>query len=134
MHHIGTPDYAQRITFDELLGSGVFGLIRDAGLRVAISDYYELDDGTQRRIDERETEYPSISYRLVPRYNEFELEPDLSEAQRERLVSAIFASVLREHIIPEINLSRFIGQTFEVLRQAAFDLLSELETYRSRIE
>ncbi len=125
---------AQRITFDELLGSGGFGLIRDAELRVAISDYYELHAGTQRRIDERETEYPSISYRLVSRYNEFELAPDLSEAQLERLVSGVFGSVLREHIISEINLSRFIRRTFGALRQSALDLFSELETYRSRIE
>ena len=125
---------AQRITFDELLGSGAFGLIRDAELRVAISDYYEDHARLQRRIDERETEYPSISYRLVPRHNEFELAPDLSEAQLERLVSGVFESVLREHVISEINLAGFIGTEFGELRQTASDLLSELETYGGRIE
>ena len=127
-------DVAQRITFDELLGSGALGLIRDAELRVALSDYYEVRAATQRRIDERETEYPSLSYRLVPRYNEYELAPGLSEAQLERLVRGVFESVLREHVVSEINLSRFIQGVHEVERQAALDLLSELETYRTTIE
>ncbi len=113
---------------------GGFGLIRDAELRVAISDYYELHAGTQRRIDGRETEYPSLSYRLVPRDNEFELAPDLSEAQLERLVSGVFESVLREHVISEINLAGFIGDEFEELWEAALALLSELTTYRTTIE
>ncbi len=125
---------AQRITFDELLGSGGVSLIRDAELRVAISDYYEDHAALQPRIDEREGQYPSISYRLVPRYNEFELAPDLSEAQLERLVSGVFESVLREHVVSEINLAGFIGTRFQELRQAAVALLSELKTYSSRIE
>ena len=58
-----SQEEARRITFDELLGSGAFGLIRVAELRAAISDYYENHAGTQRRIDERETEYPLCQLR-----------------------------------------------------------------------
>ncbi len=124
----------RRTTFDELLGSGAFSLVRDTELRESISSYYAAYLRAQNRIDERETEYPHLSYRLVPRYNEFELEPDLSEAHLERLVNGVFGSPLREHVISEINLARFIGTRFEELRQAALALLSELETYSSSIE
>ena len=124
----------RRTTFDELLGSGAFSLVRDTELRESISSYYAAHLTAQNRIDERETEYPHLSYRLVPRYNEFGLELDLSEAHLERLVSGVFESVLREHVISEINLAGFIGTRFEELRQEALELLSELETYRGRIE
>ncbi len=124
----------RRITFDELLGSGAFSLIRDTELRESISHYYALHLSAQNRIDERETEYPHLSYGLVPRYNEFALEPDLSEAHLERLVNGVFESSLREHVVSEINLARFTGTRFEQLRQAALALLSELETYSSSIE
>ena len=57
----------RRTTFDELLGSGAFSLIRGTELRESISSYYTAHLTAQNRIDERETEYPHISYRLVPR-------------------------------------------------------------------
>ncbi len=41
---------------------------------------------------------------------------------------------MREYVISEINLAGFIQTRFEQLRQYALELLSELETYRSRIE
>ena len=85
-------------------------------------------------IDERETEYPHLSYRLVPRSGEFELALGLSETQVERLVSGIFESSLREHVISEINLAGFIATRFEELLQEALELLSELEAYRGRVE
>ncbi len=125
---------AQRITFDELLGSGAFGLIQDSALRTAISDYYEVAAGEQRRIDERETEYPSASYRLVPRQDEFELEPGLSEAQLERLVTGVLESSIQEHVISEINFARFARRSHESVVQAATSLLSELEAYRNSLD
>ena len=42
---------ARRTTFNELLGSGKFILIRDAEIRVKIADYYDLDEGAHQRID-----------------------------------------------------------------------------------
>ncbi len=124
----------RRTTFDELLGSGTFSLIRDTELRESTSSYYAAHLTAQNRIDERETEYPHLSYRLVPRSEEFELALGLTEAQVERLASRIFESSLREYVISEINLTGFIQTRFEQLRQYALELLSELETYRSRIE
>ena len=125
---------ARRTTFDELLGSGAFSLIRETELRESISDYYAAHLTAQNRIDERETEYPHLSYRFVPRSEEFELALGLSETQVERLVSGIFESSLREHVISEINLAGFIATRFEELLQEALELLSELEAYRGRVE
>ena len=37
---------ARRTTFDEVLASGKFGLIRDTAIRVKIADYYDADRNT----------------------------------------------------------------------------------------
>ncbi len=44
----------RRTTFDELLGSGTFSLIRDTELRESTSSYYAAHLTAQNRIDERE--------------------------------------------------------------------------------
>jgi len=99
---------ARRTTIDELLNSGRFGLIRDTELRTKISDYYSSDRSANDRIEERETQYPNISYQLVTRVNEFELDPGLSRPQLERLAASVFDSSLLNHVIAEINFSRFV--------------------------
>ena len=124
----------RRITLDELLGSGAFALIRDTELRVKLSDYHEIYRASQPRIDERETDYPNITYQLVPRSSEFELATDLSQSQVDQIVNAVFASTLREHITSEINLARFIRSQFEIQRKDAVELVSELETYLRGVE
>ena len=103
---------ARRTTFDELLGSGKLGLIRSADVRTAIGDYYAAEVGASDRIDERETAYSRISYQLVPRTNESELDPDLDNSQIEALVAGVFESTLREQLIAEINFARFVRARF----------------------
>ena len=85
---------ARRTTVDELLGSGKLGLIRNADLRAAVGEYYESEKGAHGRIDERETSYPRISYRVVLRANEYELDPSLDDEQIESLVAGVFESNL----------------------------------------
>ena len=121
---------ARRVTFDALLGSGKFGLIRAADLRVTIAEYYALDDSVHNRIDERETRYPHVSYQLVPRVNEFELEPNLSEDELQRLVAGVLASSLRDHVIAEMNFARFTHERFIALQTACRGLIERLQTYR----
>ncbi len=120
---------ARRVTFDELLGTGKFGLITDRDLRVGIAEYYALDDSVHDRIDERETRYPTLSYQLVPRDDEFELQRELSDAEIRRLVAAVFASQLRDHVIAETNLARFMRERFGALHTAGRQLSERLQTY-----
>ncbi len=120
---------ASRTTFDELLGSGKLGLIRSADARTAIGEYYELDKGVHDRIDERETEYPRISYQLVPRATELELDPSLDDEQIESLAAGVFESTLREHVIGEINFARFVRERFVELHSKCTDLIMALQAY-----
>lgn len=125
---------ANRVTFDELLGSGKVGLIRDADLRLRIAEYYKLAESAKARIGERETRYPNVSYQLAPRVNEFELQPDLSDDELRRLVRGVFESSLRDHVIAEINLARFIRRIFIDLGTARQELAGDLQTYLDSIE
>jgi hypothetical protein len=120
---------ARRTTFDELLGSGKLGLIRSAEVRTAIGDYYGAEEGKADRINERETAYPSISYQLVPRSNEFELDPSLGDPQVEQLVAGVFESRLREHLLAEINFARFVRARFIELQTTCTDLVATLNAY-----
>ncbi len=134
---------ARRTTFNELLGSGKFLFIRDAEIRVKIADYYDSDESAHKRIDERETQYPDVSYLLVPRKDEglFETdvanrprEPDLEDSSAEKLVADVFASSLSNYINGEINLTRFIRNLDIRLRDERLDLLRTLEAYRETIQ
>jgi len=134
---------AQRTTFNELLGSGRFGIIRDIGLRQAISSYYDLDESSFDRIDERETQYPNISYRLVPRVNEgrieaefgntFDVKPDVDASEAQRIVQAVLESELLSHVTAETNFARFVRNLATRLRGRCSDLISRLEEYRRQI-
>lgn len=136
---------AQRTTFNELLGAGKFALILDSGLREAIGAYYDLDANSYQRIDERETEYPYISYRLVPRVNEgrrdasgggnvvAETEPDLDSEEAQRLVGSIFDSELADHVTAEVNFARFVRNVAYRMRDRCTGLIAQLEAYRDAI-
>jgi len=134
---------AQRTTFNELLGSGRFGIIQDAGLRDAISSYYELDESSYQRIDERETQYPDISYRLVPRLNEgrveaefgntLDVQPGVDASEAQQFVQAVLESELLDHVTAEINFARFVRNIATRLKDRCTDVLSQLDAYRSQI-
>ena len=118
-----------RTTFDELLGSGRFDLIRNPELRAQISAYYALDEQTHDRIRERQTEYPNLTYQLVPRANEYELDPNLSEAELDRLARAVYDSHLRDYVIAELNLTRFMKERFDEWRTARDELAESVRRY-----
>ncbi len=123
----------RRTTFDEVLASGRFGLIRDTATRVGIADYYDSSLNRDDRIEERETEYPNLSYRLVPRVTEFELATDLSDAQLDELVSIVISSPLPDQMVGEMNFTRFLAVQFTNWRESCLELIDELELYRGTI-
>jgi len=125
-------------TFQEALSSGKFGLLRDRELRSAISNYYNLFRSLYVRADARETAFPHISYQLVPRSRGSERagillspEVDLTDAQIQPLAEAVMKSPLRDHVMAEINLARFIQRmTTEVQREQG-ELIGMIEAYRN---
>jgi len=120
---------ARRTTIDELLGSGSFRLIRSAQIRESISEYYDSDEGTNNRIEERETEYPNISYQLALRVNEFDVDPTLTDAQLAAFTAGVLDYPLLPHVVAEINFARFVRGRFIALQAARDDLAQQLEGY-----
>jgi hypothetical protein len=135
---------AQRTTFNELQGAGKFALILDSSLREAIGAYYDFDADSHQRINERETEYPQISYRLVPRVNEgllearrggnLETEPDADSEEAQRLVGNIFDSELADHVTAEINFAQFVRNIAYRMRDRCTSLIAQLEAYRDAMD
>ena len=94
---------AYRATYDDLLGSGNFGLINDHRVRILISDYYDGFENGANRIEERETEYPNLTYELIPRATtirddgvvwERSVEPNLQPDRVEKIYQNILDSDL----------------------------------------
>jgi hypothetical protein len=134
---------ANRATFDDLMGSGGLTLISDREVRSLIADYYQDFEDEHVRIDERETEYPRISYQLVPRSvelaekghaDESYLEPGLDDKYMNELVKAIHESSIGSHVTAEINLARFIRVTTKGFQIRAADLIDRLNEYQTEIE
>ena len=135
--------FATRTTFDDLLGSGRLRVIADPDVRTLIAAYYELNNDSEIRIDERETEYPHISYRLVPRnrattaevgVSELGLEPGLGDEILNQLVKVAQQSSVGRHVIAEINLARFIRGITTKLQTEARELVTQLNEYQAKIE
>jgi len=134
---------ARRSTYDNLLESGRLGIIADPEIRSQISDYYRYYQDSHKRIDERETDYPALSYQLVPRthtnqnegvVSEQEIESGLSDTQLNEIVALVRASAIGDHVTAELNLARFILQIELDLQGRAVSLVSLLEEYRARIQ
>jgi len=134
---------AQRATFNDLLGSGRLGVIANPDVRALIVNYYEAYETEHIRIDERETAYPHISYQLVPRSDtltqqagvvELQVESGLSDEYLNERVKAAQESSIRNHVIAELNLARFIRGVTVDLEANARELISRLKEYQTEIE
>ena len=134
---------ANRPTFDDLLGSGNLAVISDREIRTLISAYYKNYKDSHTRINERETEYPHISYQLVPRslvltkdgiVNESYLESGLGDEYINELVNAVLESSIGRYVIAEINLAHFIRATFEGEQARAVDLMARLKKYQTEVD
>jgi hypothetical protein len=134
---------ANRATYDDLLGSGKFGIIGDQEVRLLIADYYQQFEEGDRRIEERETEYPGATYKLIPRATtvrkdsvvwERDVQPDLSPVQIDKIIQSIISSDLASLTIAETNFGKFVkGITVSQLEQAR-SLHSTLENYKDSID
>lgn len=125
---------ARRNTFDELIGSGRFNLIRDSRVRSRISEYYASVDEIRNRIAERTTIYPEISYQLVLRTDEFELDPSLTVEHMSRLAISARRTLPVEAVIAEINFSRFVRIVLTEADELRARLSAELSAYRATIQ
>jgi hypothetical protein len=133
----------QRGTFNDLLGSGSLRIIANPEIRALIVAYYDNYDAEHVRIDERETEYPNISYQLVPRNPttmqndtvvELQIETGLSDEFLNERFKVAQDPAFRNQVIAEINLARFIRGITIDLQAKAKSLISRIEEYQAEIE
>jgi hypothetical protein len=130
---------ANRATYDDLIGSGNLGLIADQEIRLAIADYYKDFEEGNRRIEERETDYPAATYKLIPRATvvredgvvwERGVNSDLSSAQIHTIIQTIMNSDLASLAVAEANFGRFVhGITISQL-ELAKNLQMSLQAYK----
>lgn len=133
---------ARSRTFEEIQFSGKFGLIRETELRGAISDYYSLFSTLFIRTDARETDYPHISYRLIPRSRESDSAGALLDAEQaeiaggeiSKLVESVLASEIRDYVIAEKNLARFILRRSADVLARHQSLVAQIQEYRDALE
>ncbi len=135
---------ARRSAYDNLLESGKLGIIANSNIRSQISDYYRYYQDSHIRIDERETDYPKLSYQLIPRRIstsqiegvvwELEVESGLSDTQLNELVVLVQDSSINDHVTAELNLARFIRGIELDLQGRAVSLISLLEEYQTSIQ
>lgn len=133
---------ARTRTFDEILSSDKFGLIRDTDLRGMIADYYGAYSTLLVRADARETPYPSITYRLIPRGREADVQAELLDAEKsdevneyiERLVQSVVASEIRDYVIAERNLARFLVRESGNLHDENRALVTQIQDYLWSLE
>jgi hypothetical protein len=134
---------AQRATFIDLLGSGRLGIISNPDVRTLIVAYYQANASEHLRIDARETAYPHVSYQLVPRSGtsmqhgtvvELLVEPGLSDEFLNERVKAAQELSIKNHVIAEINLARFIRGVTIDLQIKARGLINRIKEYQAEID
>ena len=131
-------EVAHRATYDDLLGSGNFGLINDHRVRILISGYYDYFEGAVNRTEERETEYPNLTYELIPRATtagdegviwERSVEPNLPPDRVERIYQNILDSDLGALTTAEANFGKFVTAISLSQLERARSLRTTLDNY-----
>ena len=122
-----------RTTFDELLSSGRFGLIRDAALRQQISEHYAGNAEMRSRIVARSTPYPNISYQFAPRVEEFELDTERLVLTADELALRARSLLTPELVMAEINFSDFMYDAHISLESARDEMSTMLRNYRTTL-
>ena len=130
---------ANRATYDDLIGSGNLGLIADQQVRLSIADYYKEFAESDNRIEERETDYPDATYKLIPRattvrddgvVSERYVKTDLSSEQIDKIIQAIITSDLASLAIAEANFGRFVEAVTISQLELAKTLQMSLQAYK----
>ena len=134
---------AIRATYDDLLSSGNFGRINNHRLRVLITEYYNQFDDGGRRIEERETEYPNLTYKLIPRATivrddgvvwERSVEPNLPPDRVERIYQNILDSDLEALTTAEVNFGKFVTAISLKQLEKAKTLRTSLDNYLGTLD
>jgi hypothetical protein len=128
-------DSGIRTTFNELMGSGDFHLIHKTSLRSEISEYYFQRELEAERMNERESEYPQIVYRLIPRSVTYpESASYFGTLETGELVKRIFAEDVADEVLGEMNYAYFASRDYASIRLAAETLSRSLNSEIAALE
>ena len=132
---------ANRATYDDLGGSGRLSVISDHNIRIRISAYYTEFESRGNRIEERETEYPGMTYKLIPRATRIDgglsiltVEPNLPPDRMEEIHSNIIDSDFDMLVTAEQNFGRFLMNRSLVTLEQARKLRTTLVEYLDTID
>ena len=133
-----------RSTYDDLVESGNFGVIRSPEVRTQISAYYDTAETNQDRMKSRQTPYPDITYQLIPRQvghftelraiGDTDLRLELTDEQLRSNAESVLESDIRHYVTAEQNLGLFVREFWIVLQLEAGDLVEVLKEYQKEIE
>jgi len=124
---------ARRTTFEDVLASGKFELIRDPNIRAKVADYYEQDAVNTVRIDERETVYPDLMIGLVPENSDGGALANLSDEQLAAIVTEVYAVLSPRHLFAEGNFAIFVEQRYQDWSDSLSELIATLDAYRGSL-
>lgn len=128
-------DRAIQSTFDEITSSGDFSLISSPVIRAEISRYYFFRNIEHERMNERESEFPRIVYRLVPHSVRHEQSiqyfgiPDYDQ-----IVTRIFAFDVTNALRAEMNYAFFAKRDFNAIKRNAEALVQSLKSELNALE
>ena len=132
---------AQTNTIDELRSSGNLGIIRSQELRDVIAKYYKGFESMTLRALARESDFPAISFQLVPRVDIKEdfgsprlgSDESMSDQEVELVVENVMASPLLNHVTAEINLAIFVQAAGTATRSTNEKLRVAIESYQDAL-
>lgn len=120
----------EQTTFEEILSSGKLSLIRDITLRLSITRFFHTTKQREHRSEVRITEFPKITYKYIPIIQQNMLEPGLSDQRLAEITEDILKSDLRDHVLPELNRTRFILSIWDQTKEQGNDVLERIMDVR----
>ena len=127
----------RRSTYNDLIGSGNLGIIRNPDVRTQIANYYASSMIRSERMEDSKTRYWEYVHQLVPSDasgSPRTLESDLSEEQAHEIVRLVFESPLKNYVMAELNFGTQVQNTLERQKENNEALFAVLKSYQAEIQ
>ena len=128
---------SNRPTYDDLIGSGKLGIIESPEIRKEISNHYQKYQTEIGNMEKRQTSYPNLIRQFIPTDKSYfapKLDPSLSDEDLDEIARIIIESTIRDHVIAELNYSRFAYLNSNILKGRSEKLVEVLNTYLRQIQ
>lgn len=135
-HRSRTQGRVNRSTYNDLIGSGKLGIIKNPDIRTQIADYYEQIRVRDERMERTGTQYWEYAYQLVPSNPSSVRIPDLnlSEEQIEEIIRQVLESPIKNLVTAELNFGQQVQINSDLRKVLAEKLIEVLKTYQAEIQ